>query len=295
MSRLRFLSAALALAALVPPFAGLAAAPVPPANVRVYRDAPYAVVRSAGKALPLDLYVPEGAGRGPRPVVIWLHGGGWKSGDKSLGAPVEIFTRAGYALASVNYRLSSQGRFPAQIQDCKAAVRFLRARAKELGLDPARIGVCGISSGGHLAALLGTSGGVAELEDPGEGNAGVSSRVQAVVDLCGPTDLVALDRRGNDGPITGLLGGPASQRRELARLANPGTFASADDPPFLILHGEADRTVPPEQSRLLAEALRRAGARVTLALVPDADHTFKGRWPFVAARVTEFFDQHLKR
>lgn len=260
---------------------------------RVFRDVPYAVVRSAGRTLPLDLYVPASTGGQPVPVVLWLHGGGWLSGDKA-DPPAAVFNRADYALASVNYRLSTQGRFPAQIQDVKAAVRFLRAHAKEYGLDPTRVGVCGISSGGHLAALLGTSGGVRELEDGSEGNPNVSSRVQAVCDLCGPTDPFALAARGDDRIVT-LLGGTPASRPDLARQADPTTFASRDDPPFLILHGDADRTVPPEHSRRLAEALRRAGAPVAaLAMVPDADHTFRGRWPFVVARATEFFDRHLK-
>ena len=292
------LIAAIALLSTTTFVARAAEDPAAAAAPRVRRDVPYAVVRAAGKTLPLDLYVPAPAvphGR-PLPVVLWLHGGGWLSGDKAADVPVGMFTRAGYALASVNYRLSAtQGRFPAQIQDVKAAVRWVRANARGLGLDPTRIAVCGISSGGHLAALLGTSGGVRELEDATMGNPDVSSRAQAVVDLCGPTDPFALAAQGDDRIVT-LLGGPPSSRPELARQADPVTFASADDPPFLILHGEADRVVPPIHSRRLAEALRRAGAPVvTLMMVPNADHVFSRQWPFVTARTLEFLDRHLKR
>lgn len=289
-ARVSLLSLLLAFGPAVAP-----AAPAPvAASARVARDVPYAVVRSAGKTLPLDLYVPATAVSGrPAPVVLWLHGGGWNSGDKNLGAPAETFTRAGYALASVNYRLSSQGQFPAQIHDVKAAVRWVRANAKTFNLNPARIGVCGISSGGHLAALLGTSGGVRELEDATMGSGNVSSRVQAVVDLCGPTDPFALASRGDDR-IVKLLGGRPTARPELARQADPVTFASGDDPPFLILHGDADRVVPLVHSQRLADALRAKGASASLVTVPGADHVFSRQWPFVAARTVEFFDRHLK-
>ena len=201
---------------------------------RVLRDVPYAVVRSAGKTLPLDLYLPASTNGRPVPVVLWLHGGGWISGDKAADVPVGMFTRAGYALASVNYRYSTQGRFPAQIQDVKAAVRWVRANARALGMDPARIAVCGISSGGHLAALLGTSGGVPELEDLTMGNPDVSSRVQAVAS--------GLARRKGDAADTAWASSLSRQLldpRDRERLLADRP-RSVDVPPGDPIGGESD-------------------------------------------------------
>ena len=148
------------------------------------RDIEYA--RVGNKSLKLDLYVPDGAG--PFPVIVWVHGGGWTSGDKALSAsgPQVRQTARGYAVASINYRFSQEAKFPAQIEDCKAAVRWLRAHAAEHNLDPARIAVWGDSAGGHLASLMGASGGASDLEGD-EGNLDYSSRVEAVVDWFGPS------------------------------------------------------------------------------------------------------------
>lgn len=233
---------------------------------RSWLDVPYA---SASPAQRLDLYAPV-TGKGPSPVVVWVHGGGWAAGDKRL-SPASFQLRLverGYAVASVNYRLSGEATFPAQIQDVKAAVRWLRANAGRYGLDPKRVGAWGSSAGGHLAALLGTSGGVEALEGASLGNRKQSSRVQAVVDWYGPTDFLVMDsqaeaigcpRRFGHGapgsPEARLLGATIGERPELARAANPVTYASRDDPPTLIEHGSADCTVAPGQSVLLRDAL----------------------------------------
>jgi len=234
----------------------------------------------------LDLYLPGKPDRSV-PLVLWVHGGGYRAGSKwsDLGlphAPPVALVADGFAVASIGYRLSEHATFPAQIEDCKAAVRWLRAHAAEYGLDQARFGAWGPSAGGHLVSLLGTSGEVKELETLPE-NAGVSSRVQAVCDWFGVSDFLLLDSHahasgGNvmhdaaDSPISQLFGGPIQERREAVRRANPMTYVSADAPPFLIVHGARDTTVSVLQSKLLHEALRKAGVDSTLDIIPDAGH-----------------------
>src|SRR5881396_2302714 len=221
--------------------------PVEIADAAIQRDLVYK--RINGRALTLNLYCPQKASS-PLPVILWIHGGGWSKGRKEQHSPAISFLNDGYAVASIEYRLSGEAPFPAQIEDCKAAVRWLRANAAKYNLDADRIGVWGMSAGGHLAALLGTSGGVPELEGSGD-NMQYSSRVQAVCDVAGPADLPALT---NLGPkrmfaIEGLLGGPLEKDKAKAIAASPIHYVSKDDPPFLIVHGEADRVVPVEQSQ----------------------------------------------
>jgi acetyl esterase/lipase len=250
----------------------------------------------------LDLYLPPGA-KGPLPLIIWIHGGAWLGGSKDEGNPALPLLGRGYAVASINYRLSQQARFPAQIEDCKAAVRFLRANAKKYGLDPKRFGVWGASAGGHLVALLGTSGGVKELEGDGP-NQGVSSRVQAVCDWFGPVDLLKMGEQSGphsqlrhdapDSPESRLLGGPVQERKELARRANPSTYIDKDDPPFLIFHGDHDDLVPVQQSRMLDKALKAAGVESTLVVVSGGGHGPGIGTPENLKKIEKFFDRHLK-
>ncbi len=207
----------------------------------------------------------------------------------------------GYAVASIGYRLSGDAVFPAQIEDCKAGVRWLRAHADQYGLDRGKFAAWGSSAGGHLVALLGTSGGVKEF-DVGE-NLDRSSAVQAVVDYYGPTDLVAFVKTpryerhsGDDAPEAKLLGGPVLENVEKATKANPITYVDAKDPPFLIVHGDADPVVPPNQSELLKDALEKANVSVELKILPDARHggpEFSS--PDIIERVTKFFEEHLKK
>jgi acetyl esterase/lipase len=285
--------------------------PVPP-GVEVIRDIEYA--RAGGTRLLLDLYLPSAAktAKTPPALLVWIHGGGWRSGTKDR-CPLAHQAARGYAVASVEYRLSPVAPFPAQIEDCKAAIRFLRANAAKYNFDPRRIGVAGSSAGGHLSALLGTSGGVKDLEGD-LGHADQSSRVQAVCDFCGPVDLLKLAEhaerlraaatgtqpREGSGPgtnaqlaVTGLLGGPAAEKKDLAVKANPATYASADDPPFLIIHGENDRLVPLEQSQILHDALKAKGVDVQLIAVPNAGHGMAGGQESLR-KAGEFFDTHLK-
>ena len=169
----------------------------------------------------LDLYLPEKAD-GPLPVIVWVHGGGWLAGSKDGGGPALPFVGKGYAVAAINYRLSQHAKFPAQIEDCKAAIRWLRANAKTYNLDPDHIGVWGASAGGHLVALLGTSGDVKELEGK-EGNTDQSSRVQAVVDWFGPTDLTKMGGSHDqpNSPEARLFGGPVQENKEKAATSQP--------------------------------------------------------------------------
>lgn len=266
-----------------------------PDDVEVRRDVEYGT--GGGRALRLHLVRPRAPRPGPMPVVVYVHGGAWRAGSRDAGVgPLTRLARKGFGGASIEYRLSGEATFPAQIEDCKCAIRFLRAKAKELGFDPDRIGVWGPSAGGHLAALLGTSGDVPELEGTG-GWAGQSSRVQAVVDWFGPTDFLImgkgkLDHDAPGSPESLLVGGPIRQNKDKAARANPITYVTKDDPPFLIMHGDRDETVPPNQSEALHAALKKAGVPSTLQILKGAGHGFRGEDAIRA--VEEFFDDHLK-
>lgn len=233
----------------------------------------------------LDIFLP--VGNGPFPLVLNIHGGGFMFGSKEmLDAPLaRAFLDAGFAVASVNYRLSGQAPFPAAVRDVKAAVRHLRADAARYKLD-GRIIAFGQSAGGNLASLLGTSEGVPLFDDPALGSPGASSRVQAVIDWFGPTDFLQMDaqaaaqgcpesarRHGApDSPESRYLGAPVAEVRELARQANPITYITPDDPPFLVQKGSDDCMVPVGQSQLLVEALKSAGVPVEFDLLEGAGH-----------------------
>lgn len=261
----------------------------------VHRDLAY--VEDGHERQKLDLYLPESEGK--LPLVVWIHGGGWKNGDKG-GGPFRGLVANGIAVASINYRLSSHAVFPAQINDCKAAIRWLRSHADEYGIDPGRFGVWGSSAGGHLSALVGTSGDVEALEGD-LGVTGVSSRVQAVCDWYGPTDLMkmnaqrsvegSMDHDKPDSPESLLIGGNLQDHPELAKPVNPVEYVSKDDPPFLIVHGDKDPAVPIGQSYLLWDALKEASVPVEMVVVPGAGH---GRFPKeYETQVLEFFQRTL--
>jgi len=252
-------------------------------------------VTKGDRSQSLDLFFPSGEAK-KRPLVIWVHGGGWRTGSKE-GGPWRALIREGFAVASINYRLSGDATFPAQIEDCKAAVRYLRANAGKFGLDKDRFGAWGSSAGGHLVALLGTSGGVKELEGASLGNEGESSLVQAVCDWYGPTDFIAYrvgeQAKSAQTPEALLLGGAIDTKEALAKMASPITYISKDDPPFLIAHGLADRTVPYNQSELLHQALKKSGVSSELVLVPGAGHGNLGNE--IQAKVIAFFKEHLMK
>jgi acetyl esterase/lipase len=264
-----------------------------PEGTKVLRDLPY--VKDGHERQKLDLYLPEKAD-GPLPVIVWVHGGGWQAGSKEGGGPALPLVTRGYAVASINYRLSQHAVSPAQIEDCKAAIRWLRANARTYHLDPDHIGALGASAGGHLVALLGTTGSVKDLDGQG-GNADQSSRLQAVVDLFGPTDLTKMGGSHDrpNSPEAKLLGGPVQENKNRAARINPITYVSKDAAPFLILHGDKDATVPFSQSELLAEALKKAGVEVTLQRIEGAGHGGPAFYAPENRRMIEaFFDKHLK-
>jgi acetyl esterase/lipase len=277
-----------------------------------YPDLEYARVTDragAPHALHLDLYLPPGDG--PFPVIVWVHGGAWLAGSKQLRPDSEQRRQVGrgYALASVEYRLSSEAQFPAQIHDCKAAVRWLRGHASQFHLDAQHVGVWGASAGGHLAALLGTSGDVASLDDRAMGYGEQSSRVQAVVDWYGPTDFAKMDTQlatlgygptqlthsRPDSPESRLVGCEIARCPEAAAAADPIAYVSRDDPPFCIQHGSADGTVPFGQSTLLYEALRSAGVSARLDLFGDTGHGGAAFTSETNMRIVDaFWDAHLR-
>ncbi|MEV7172500.1 alpha/beta hydrolase [Streptomyces sp. NPDC093224] len=268
--------------------------PVPPVTgadgVRRFDGITYATTPGYRPRL-LDVQVP--AGDGPFPAVVWIHGGGWLDGDRRYPpptVPAELLhgsvLAAGLALVSVDYRHSLEAPFPAQLHDVKAAIRYVRAFAGELGIDPDRIGVWGESAGGHLAALAGLVGpdasGLEGTEGVGSGDTGVL----AVVDWYGVSDLVSLAGHPMPAlppgvefpdPYVALLGASVADRPDLARAASPVTHAAGSNPPpFLLVHGTRDGLVPYSQSEALAAALEAAGGEVALRPVDGADHIFLG-------------------
>lgn len=266
-------------------------------NTRTLADLPY--ISSGHEAQRLDLYLPA-SGDGARPLIIWIHGGSWLSGSKDgIPAAAKEMVARGYAVASVGYRLSQVAHYPAQIEDCKAALRWLRAHAREYQVDPDRIGAWGESAGGHLAALLAVTGNIRDY-DVGE-HLNQSSAVQCVVDWYGPANLLhwgGPENPSTDSPesaIYRLLGGPVSQNREAALRASPVHFANGRSAPFLIIHGDQDPVVPLAQSRMLHEALLKAGVESALLTIPGAAH---GGAEFSAPANMEpiyaFFDRHLR-
>ncbi|GAB4456350.1 MAG: alpha/beta hydrolase fold domain-containing protein [Armatimonadaceae bacterium] len=275
--------------------------PMLPENVKKLSDIEYA--RVDGHSLRLDLYLLENP-KGKLPVVVWVHGGGWGKGSKD-NTPALFLTRHGYAVASISYRLSGVANFPAQIQDCKAATRWLRANADKHGLDADHIGAWGASAGGHLVAMLGTTGESKDF-DNAHGNREFTSRVQAVVDFFGPTDFLQMDKHAPadsrithdapDSPESLLIGAPIQENREKVQKANPITYIHKNAPPFLIVHGDKDNLVPVHQSKLLHEALNQAGVPNTLWIIEGAGHGFGVEHrDELESRIRKFFDQHLKQ
>jgi acetyl esterase/lipase len=269
-----------------------------PEGVKAVRNIAY--VTDGHERNVLDLFVPENVDR-PLPLIIWIHGGGWQNGSKENCLPLrQGYTQQGYAVASINYRLTGHAVFPAQIEDCKAAIRWLRTHAAEHNIDPERFAAWGSSAGGHLVALVGTSGDVSEF-DVGE-NVNTSSRVQAVCDYYGPTDFTVFvttpgyeSHAKVDSPEGKLIGGIVMENKEKAARLNPITYVSKDDPPFLIVHGDSDGTVPFNQSQLLYEAMKETGTSVHFHTIHDAGHGGPGfTTPVVQTMVQEFFERELK-
>lgn len=253
----------------------------PPAGFRAVRDLDY--VGSGNQRQMLDLYLPEAKADKPYPLVVYIHGGGWEAGSKNEADVLLGLIKGGtlYAGASINYRLTNQAPWPAQIFDCKAAIRWLRAHAKEYNLDPDKISVFGISAGGHLVSMLGVTGGVKELEGELGQHLDQSSRVSCVLDFCGPSDFLTFGGKGSiidpddpKGALAKLIGGPLKARREEGRKASPVTYITPDDAPFLIIHGDKDTLVPYSQATEFDAALKAAHVPSILLTGTDGGHVF---------------------
>jgi acetyl esterase/lipase len=280
------------------------AAPAPVPGTGTYTSL-YGIewARIQGQPLYLDVHTPADS-PGPHPTILWLHTGAWITGDRE-GGPALKQARRGYAVVSIDYRLAPLTIFPGQLEDVKAAVRWIRANAAQFNFDPDRVGVFGASAGGHLAALLGTTGGIAEFEGLGHGNVAFSSRVRAVVDWYGPTDLLKLgdqalpcmpmDPDSPWAPTALFVGCPIQECSEQTAKTNPMRYITPDDPPFLIVHGTADCLVPWRQSQLLYDALRAAGHTPALTILEGGDHGGSAFNTLEVARlVADFLDRNLR-
>lgn len=262
------------------------ARPLPP-GVKQIADCEYA--KNGHPRHRLDLYLPEKV-EGRLPVILWVHGGGWITGDKAGGPAIQFATK-GYAVASMNYRYSQHATFPAQVHDCKAAVRWLRANSDAYSLDAEHIGAWGASAGGHLVAMLGLTAGNQQLEGD-LGHAEQSSAVQAVVDWFGPTDFLTLGARETR---TQFLGGDAVEHPDKGNAASPMRFITPQAAPFFIAHGDEDPLVNYSQSSTFAAALEQAGVETTFVTILGGKHGgAKFSRPEEIARIEAFFNKHLK-
>lgn len=270
-------------------------------------NVPYATASETEK---MDIYLPNN-GSGPFPVIVSLHGGGFALGDKS-GSDLEAALAGlerGYAVVSINYRLSGEALFPAQINDVKAAIRFIRANSVKYNLNADKIVAWGGSAGGALAALAGTSGDVSALQDPNLGNTDQSDRVEAVVDWYGPINFLTMDDQFNQSGIAGqshnssdsfeskLMGQQITIIPDEVQKANPESYISPDDPPFFIQHGTSDTMVPMQQSEELAEKLKSVIGKgnVTIELLEGLNHADNAfRTPENLNKTLDFIDSVLK-
>jgi acetyl esterase/lipase len=274
-------------------FTGCGDSPAPKieAQVQVRRDIAF------GPSLSLDIFEPEKSEASKRPAVILLFGGGWRQGSKAEMKDIaEMLAQQGFVAVTPDYRLAREtaNKYPAQLDDVQRAVRWIRANAEQYGIDPERIGAFGISSGAHLAALLGT---VETRDNSDEALARYSSRVKCVVDTCGPMsflDDVPVSEAAK-GHVLNFLGKSAAEARGLYVEASPISYISAKTCPFLIFHGTADELVPISQSELMDKKLRAAGVESTLIKMEGEGHNFRGaentqRW---MQETAAFFKRHL--
>jgi len=249
-----------------------------------------------GKACLMDIVYPADA-KGELPAVIWVHGGGWS--DENLtrkylpSRELAELAKRGYVTASIDYRLCQEAPFPAQIVDCKAAVRFLRANARRYHVDADHIGAWGESAGGHLAELMAYSD---DDEFVDGHNSGFSGRIQAVVPWYAPSDL--REEPGGDGQVPQIYRDlfaceDMEECKRLAETASPVTYTGRKNPPTLLMHGDADRLVSPDESRMMEKALREAGNEVTLVMVPGQIHGFFEGEEYYQ-EIYRFFDRTLK-
>jgi acetyl esterase/lipase len=273
---------------------------VPP-EIDAHRDLAYA--ETVNPRQKLDLYLPKvRKSEKPLPVIVFIHGGGWRGGDKNSGlGKLANFLRSGeYAGVSVGYRLTDEAQWPAQIHDCKAAIRWIKAHAKEHGLDAEKIAVWGTSAGGHLVSHLGTSGDVKELEGTLGKHLDQSSKVTCVVNFFGPENFLTMVRqpstidrtKGKEYPEALLLGGSVQEREAAAKEASPVTHVSKGDAAFFTAHGTQDPLVPFAQGEEIHAALLKAGVPSLLQEMTDGGHGFQS--PVLDERVRQFLDLHLR-
>ena len=258
-------------------------------GAQIWRDLPYAVIPGF-RPLMLDITVP--AGQGPFPLVIFIHGGAWMNGHPTISSityrKLDLFNRlkeAGFAVARITYRLSSEAKFPAQLYDARAALRYLRQNAQIFGVDGTRFAVMGDSAGGHVACLVGFTGNQQSL--PGEENPDqISSSVAAIVNWFAPVNFLTMAEQMIDkdwpstndpnSPESRLIGGAVQENKELAMAASPVSYIHPEIPPVLIQHGDLDRLVPFAQAEELAGKLRSVGVSCQLFCINGADHCFWG-------------------
>lgn len=271
---------------------------MPSFGERVISDVPYVDGKGEHSHL-LDVYLPyyRNPFEKPRPLIVWIHGGAWRLGDKRA-TPIAVLPMLGYVAASINYRLTNEAPYPAQLEDCRKAVDFLKKNCSKFGVDPKHIGVWGVSAGGHLAALIGLTG-----KEPANGPVpNIDSSVQAVCDWAGPSDFTTIAKQADSGnllelnspsgPVCQLLNCLPEDCPEEALKASPVAYVHSHAPPFFILHGELDNVVPTEQSRELAKRLTAFSVPNELHIVPGVKHDLNGGdliWQSI-----HFFDRYLK-
>jgi acetyl esterase/lipase len=268
-----------------------------PAEVSIQPDIPYATSAS-GETLRLDLYLPDAA---PAPLLIWVHGGAWENGNKSA-MPLEPLIERGFAVASLDFSPASKAPFPGQIHEIKAAIRFLRAEAARYGYAAERIGIAGASSGAHLAAVVGTTNGHAELEGTLGEHRRQPTDVHAIVSYFAATNLTTILAQSTpfglnirEPAVTRLLGAAPKDAEPAARLASPVFHVDAGDPPLLLLHGDLDPQMPINQSHELEGAYERQGLDAELIVVHGAAHGGDAFYsPENVERVVRFLDSHLR-
>ena len=260
-----------------------------PSGTEFTSDVPY--VKDAHERQKLDIaHFTKGK---PRPLLVWIHGGAFMTGDKAENHAIwpELMS-AGYAVATINYRLSGDAKWPAQITDCKAAIRFLRAHAKDYNIDPDRIAVWGSSAGGQLAALVGTSGSAKKF-DVGE-HLDHSSAVSCSVDMFGPIDFEKMPQfTSPTSPEAKMWDRATSEALDLAREACPITYLSNDTPPILILHGDADNIIHISQSQLFHDAMKKARTPGDFITLPGVGHSHVAVWMKKRETILTFFKRHL--
>jgi len=244
----------------------------------------------------LDLALPDA--KEPRPCIVCVHGGGWRSGQRQDFTPIiKLLAEKGFVAATVSYRLTPKHQFPAQIEDCKAAVRWLRANADKYQIQKDRFGALGASAGGHLVCLMGTADAAAKLEGNG-GNPEQSSQVQAVVSFFGPTDFVnkTWTKEVEDFFLVPFLGGSFEEKKDLYRKCSPLEYVTKDAPPFLFFHGTKDTLVGIENSQKLAKKLQGVGVAAELVTMEGDGHGWGGeKMTRTLNRTAQFFEEKLKK